>query len=378
MDIDEMIASLEPDRTGFFMPAEWEKHKQIWMGWPQRPDVWRDKAGPGMQAFVQVAEAISKFEYVMVGANEEQVKNAESMLPRKNITVVPLPQDDSWFRDTGPVFVVRRGADGRNCAIRGNDFVFNSWGEKNATWEVDDEIADEICNYAGVECDRSEFVLEGGSIHVDGEGTLLTTEECLLNKNRNPSRSREEIEAHLKERLGVKKIIWLKWGLYADEDTNGHIDNFACFVAPAKVLLAWTDDEGDPQYERSKAAYDVLTSTTDAKGRSIEVVKMPVPPPQFITEEESAGIMKAKGAMPREPGTRLAASYVNFLICHGALGLGIVAPALGVPESDDRAKQVLQEVFPGWEVVMVALGREILLGGGNVHCITCQQPLVEK
>lgn len=216
-----------------------------------------------------------------------------------------------------------------------------------------------------------DFVLEGGSIHVDGEGTLITTEECLLNHNRNPHLSQAEIERTLRDYLAVDSIIWLPNGLYNDE-TDGHVDNFCCYVRPGEVLLAWTDDQDDPNYLRCQAALRVLEESRDAKGRKLVVHRMPIPGPLYATQEECDGVDIVEGSQPRDPSIRLAGSYVNFLIVNG----GIVAPSFDDPK-DAEARAILQRVFPEHEVVMVP-GREILLGGGNIHCITQQQPAPRK
>ncbi|MCY1395981.1 Agmatine deiminase [compost metagenome] len=223
-------------------------------------------------------------------------------------------------------------------------------------------------------CDRYHtegFVLEGGSIHVDGEGTLITTEECLLNRNRNPHLSRAQIEEILSAHLAVDKIIWLPDGLFNDE-TDGHVDNFCCYVRPGEVLLAWTDDPQDPNYSRCQAALKVLEANKDAKGRSFVVHKMPIPGPLYATEQECAGVDPVAGTQERNPSVRLAGSYVNFLIVNG----GIIAPSFDDPR-DAQAREVLQKLFPEHEVVMVP-GRELLLGGGNIHCLTQQQPAPAK
>lgn len=204
-------------------------------------------------------------------------------------------------------------------------------------------------------------------------GTCLTTEECLLNKNRNPHLTKEQIEDQLKAYLGVMKIIWLPRGLYGDDDTNGHIDNMCCFVKPGVVLLSWTDDETDPQYERAVEAVSVLSKTTDAKGRKLEIIKLHVPGPLYMTEKEAAGLFQEEcEAKPRLAGTRLAASYVNFYIANGA----IIAPQFGDQKWDDEAVRVLSKAFPNHEVVRIEGAREIVLAGGNIHCITQQQPRV--
>ncbi|MEE0776437.1 MAG: agmatine deiminase family protein, partial [Bacillota bacterium] len=213
------------------------------------------------------------------------------------------------------------------------------------------------------------FVLEGGSIHTDGEGTLVTTEECLLSEGRNSHLNKEQIEAVLREYLNVEKIIWLKRGIYNDE-TNGHVDNIFAFVRPGECVLAWTDDKKDPQYEISHECLEILERETDAKGRKLKVHKLYLPKPILITAEESRGVDAVDGTLPREEGDRLAASYVNFYICNG----GIVYPTFR-DENDKRAADTLKECFPDREVTGI-YAREILLGGGNIHCITQQIPMV--
>jgi len=214
---------------------------------------------------------------------------------------------------------------------------------------------------------QAPIVLEGGSIHVDGEGTLLTTEECLLNPNRNPNLTKEEIEQVLREYLDVEKILWLGRGVYLDE-TSGHVDNLCCFVRPGAVALTWTDDTSDSQYETSLDAYERLRSATDARSRTLEVHRIHQPNPITITAEESRGVDVVEGTLPRRPGDRMAGSYINFYVANG----GVVAPTFDDPH-DDAALQTLQRLFPERRVVGVP-AREILLGGGNIHCITQQQP----
>ncbi|MDL0438466.1 agmatine deiminase [Stutzerimonas frequens] len=359
--------SSTPRRDGYYMPAEWAPHSQTWMVWPQRPDNWRDNAGPAQAAFTAVAKAIARFEPVTVCASAEQYLAARAALDDPRIRVVEISSDDAWVRDTGPTFVIDD-----NGRLRGVDWTFNAWGGEDgglyADWQRDDEVARKILEIEYCDRYRTEgFVLEGGSIHVDGEGTLITTEECLLNRNRNPQLSREQIEAVLREHLAVDSIIWLPHGLYNDE-TDGHVDNFCCFVRPGEVLLAWTDDANDPNYARCQAALAVLQRARDAKGRALTVHRMPIPGPLHASAAECAGVEALDGSQPRDPSIRLAGSYVNFLIVNG----GIIAPAFGDP-LDGEAERILTEVFPEHEVVMVP-GREILLGGGNIHCITQQQP----
>ena len=354
-----------PAADGFRMPGEFEPHDGCWMAWPERPDNWRDGAGPAQAAFAAVAAAIAATEPVTVAASAAQLEGARALLP-ESVRVVELESDDAWMRDIGPTFVV----DGRG-ARRGVDWEFNAWGGDQGglypSWERDERVAAEVLAIEGAERYRAPLVLEGGSIHVDGEGTVLTTEECLLNPNRNPGLSREQIEAHLRDYLGAEKVVWLGRGVYADE-TDGHIDNLACFARPGHVLLTWTDDKSDPQHPISTDARRRLETTTDALGRHLELVLLPSPGPLTIAAEEAAGVEPSPGTQPRRPGDRLAASYVNSYLANGR----VVMPLLD-QRHDEEAAAILRRTFPDREVVGVQ-AREILLGGGNIHCITQQVP----
>lgn len=348
------------------MPGEFEPHKGVYILWPERPDNWRNGGKPAQKTFVKVAEAISEFEHVTVGVNDAQYANARTMLP-DNVEVVEISNDDSWVRDCGATFVKNDKGD-----LRAVDWTFNAWGGLEDglyfPWDKDDRVAQKMAEMEHVDRYRlDDFVLEGGSIHVDGEGTLITTEECLLSQGRNPQLSKEQIEEVLKQHLNLEKIIWLKKGIYLDE-TNGHVDNIANFVKPGVVALAWTDDENDPQYAISKENLEILENATDAKGRKLKVVKLYVPKPVTITKEESLGVDAVDGTLPRTEGERLAASYVNYYTANG----GIVFPTFGDP-NDEKAKETLAELYPDRKIVGVP-AREILLGGGNIHCITQQVP----
>jgi len=347
------------------MPGEFEKHSQTWMLWPERPDNWRLGAKPAQKAFTAVATAIARFEPVSVGASTAQYMHARQCLP-PTVRVVELACNDSWIRDCGPTFV--RNSTGQ---IRGVDWDFNAWGGLTDglyfPWDLDDLVARKVLDMERVDRYKAPMVLEGGSIHTDGEGTLLTTEECLLNPNRNPDLSREEIEEYLKDYLSVDKILWLGQGIYQDE-TNGHVDNICCFIRPGVVALAWTDDHNDPQYEISTDAFERLSTMTDARGRKLEIHKIHIPDPILISAEESEGVDPVEGTYPRMPGDRLAGSYINFYICNG----GVVMPVFNDPH-DQAAITTLQKLFPDRQIVPIP-AREILLGGGNIHCITQQQP----
>ena len=354
-----------PKEDGFRMPGEFESHQGCWMLWPERTDTWRMGAKPAQQAFVNVATAISTFEPVTMGVNHAQYATARNMLP-DHIRVVEISNNDSWMRDSGPTFII----DG-NGNVRFVDWLFNAWGGLNGglyfPWDLDCAVARKVGEIENVDRYAAPFILEGGSIHVDGEGTLITTEECLLNTNRNPALSREEIEAHLKNYLHVEKIIWLGKGVHEDE-TDGHVDNLCCYIRPAVVALTWTDDKNDPQYDISLDAYERLSQARDAKGRTLEIHKIHQPTPMVITPEESAYVDAVEGTIPRTAGDRMAGSYINFYIANK----GVVVPVFDDP-ADQMALETLKQLFPDREVIGVN-GREILLGGGNIHCITQQQP----
>jgi agmatine deiminase len=335
------------------------------MLWPERTDNWRFGAKPAQKAFVAVASAIAQFEPVTMGVNPSQYKNASSMLPPA-VRVVEIANNDSWMRDCGPTFVVNK----KKGIVRGIDWIFNAWGGLEGglyfPWDLDDAVGQKVLEIEEVDRYKAPIVMEGGSIHVDGEGTLITTEECLLNPNRNPTLSRGEIENVLQEYLNVSKIIWLGAGVFNDE-TNGHVDNLCCFLQPGMVALTWTDDKNDPQYEISLDAYTRLEQSTDAQGRKFEIHKLHQPNPVTITEDEANGVDAVEGTLPREAGDRMAASYVNFYLCNQ----GAIVPTFNDPH-DQVALGTLQRLMPDRKIVGVP-AREILLGGGNIHCITQQQ-----
>ena len=354
-----------PQQDGFWMPAESDTHAGCWMLWPERPDNWREGAGPAAQAFTAVATAIARFEPVTVGVSASHYEFARAQLP-PGVRLVEISHDDAWVRDTGPTFVVNEQGE-----RRGVDWRFNAWGGLNGglyfPWDQDDLVARKVLEIEGDARYRAPLINEGGALHVDGDGTALVTEECLLNPNRNPSLSRTDIELYLSDYLGVHSVIWLGKGLFNDE-TDGHIDELACFSRPGEVLLTWTDNKRDPQYAISQDAFQRLSDVRDARGRRLKIHKMPMPGPLKMTAREAAGIRARDGVKPRVAGERLAASYANFYLANG----GLVMPLLD-PRTDKEAASRLKRLFPGRTVVGVP-AREILLGGGNIHCITQQVP----
>ena len=360
-----------PKQDGFHMPAEFEPHHGTVMIFPERPGSWAYGARDARRAFTEIAARLAQCEQVYMLVSERTEAIAKAMLP-ENVRLLRIETDDAWARDVAPTFV-------RNAAgeVRGISWQFNAWGGDfdglYPDYQQDDRCADEVCKALGLPCyDARPFVLEGGAIHCDGEGTVLVTEACLLSGWRNPQMTKDEITAKLLEYLGAEKVIWIPYGIYNDE-TNEHIDNIAAFTAPGSVVLAWCDDPADPQYEMSRADLAVLERETDARGRRLTVTKLPVPhKPVCVTAEECGGYVFAEGEDTREPGERLAASYVNFYIGNDC----VLVPQFGGEYAADDAKavEILRGCFPAREVVPIA-ARAILLGGGNIHCITGQCPL---
>lgn len=354
-----------PKADGFRMPGEFEPQKQIWMLWPERPDNWRNGAKPAQKTYTEVAKAIAQFEPVTMCVSPAQYKHARYELPPE-IRVVEMTSNDSWIRDCGPTFLKNDKGD-----VRAVDWDFNAWGGLvdglYFPWDQDDMVAQKVCEIEGVDTYRTPgFVLEGGSIHVDGEGTLITTEMCLLSEGRNPHMTKDEIEAQLKEYLNLEKVIWIKDGIDPAE-TNGHIDDVACFIRPGEVACIWTEDESNPFYQQAQDAYKTLCEATDAKGRKLKVHKLCLSEePCYLKGADT--IECIEGTLPREEGEVSIASYMNFLIVNG----GVIVPQYG-DVNDALALEQVQAMFPERKVVGVRT-EEVAYGGGNIHCITQQQP----
>jgi agmatine deiminase len=353
-----------PRADGFRMPAEWERHAGCWMIWPERTDNWRLGAKPAQAAFVAVAAAIARFETLTMLVSARQFGNARALLPPA-VRVVEASSNDAWARDVGPSFVVNGAG-----ALRGVDWRFNAWGGLDSglyfPWDLDDALAAKILEMERAPRYRAPCVLEGGAIHVDGAGSVLVTESCLLNPNRNPGADRATVETWLRDYLGAERVVWLGEGVPHDE-TGGHVDNLACFIRPGVAVLSWCEDPADPHHAVSRDAEARLSAA------GIAVERIPMPTPLFFSAEEAETVDHAASGMKRAAGERLAASYVNFYLAQSGANAAVIAPAFGVP-SDAAAAQKLASLFPDREIIMLP-AREILLGGGNIHCITQQQPV---
>ncbi|MBM7868410.1 agmatine deiminase [Heliobacterium gestii] len=334
-----------PQQSGFAMPPEWAPHQRTFITWPIDDTTWPDELDEVRQAYARVAQAIARFEPVTMIVLPELAEEA-AQLCGPSVDILPMEYDDSWIRDNGPTFLKNAAGE-----VAGVNWQFNAWGNKFPC-ELDNLVAPQLLDRFGIRRFDAPFVMEGGSIHVDGEGTLLTTEECLLNKNRNPHMTCEELGSQVGRYLGVEKIVWLKKGLYGDH-TDGHVDNVACFARPGVVLLQVCSDSEDPNYAISRENLEILQEAVDAKGRSFEIIPIEQPPALHHN------------------GVRMAASYINFYFVNG----GIILPVFGgeCAETDRQAEAVLARVFPDRTIVPVE-SRIILTGGGNIHCATQQMP----
>ncbi|MEU5218240.1 agmatine deiminase family protein [Streptomyces sp. NPDC020807] len=330
--------------TAFRMPAEWSAHEGTLMAWPVREDLWAGVLDDVKEEYANVARAVAAFEPVTMVAPPGHGDDARKHCG-DGVTVVELAQDDSWFRDSAPLFVL--DAAGNRAGV---DFRFNAWGRKHHPYDSDDHVSALILEHLDIDRIASDMILEGGAVTVDGEGTLITTEQCLLHPNRNPGMDRDAIETELRSRLGVEKVVWLPYGGLLDTETDGHVDGVCAFAAPGKVVVSLPDDPAHPDYARMRANRAVLEASTDARGRSFEIVDVP------------------QTAFAEVAGTEVEVSYLNYYVANG----GVVVPVAGVPQ-DEEALAVIAAAYPGREVVGVR-AHAIAYGGGGVHCITQQIP----
>jgi agmatine deiminase len=344
-----------PASLGFRMPAEWEPHAATWLAWPHKHESWPGNFGPIPQVWVEMVRALVPAEHVNILVNDADAAAGVRAILRgaqiadSHVTLHVVRTDDAWARDHGPTFITRRAHGRTELAVV--DWLYNAWGGKYPPWDHDDAVPRHIAARLGVQRFQPGIVLEGGSIDVNGRGTLLTTEACLLNPNRNPHLSREQIEQHLRDYLGVRTILWLGDGIVGD-DTDGHIDDLARFVDPGTVIVVLESDRRDENYERLRANYERLRHMTDQDGNALRVVTLPMPAPIFYEEQ------------------RLPASYANFYIANGV----VLVPVFDDP-NDPVALRTLAELFPDRRVVGIG-ARELVWGLGAFHCVTQQQPAI--
>jgi len=331
-----------PSEAGFSMPAEWAKHAATLMAWPLDLPYWEDRVGEARQEYAGIARTIVEFEPVIMVCNPGDEVGMRNQCG-SGVEPLTIPINDSWMRDSGPIFA--RNAAGQIAAV---SFRFNAWGERLPSWDLDDAMPRTVAAHLGVRLFEAPFVLEGGAILTDGQGTLITTEMCLLNPNRNPDMTREEIEEGLRRYLGVEKIVWLPYGMAGDVGavaTDGHVDGVAHYVAPGQVLLLVPDDPADEDYEFGQANLTRLGEARDARGRAIEAIHL----------------IGADGAN----------AYANCYVANGV----VIAPTVGI-HADEEGLAQLEEAFPDREVIGLPTAT-IAFGGGGPHCITQQVPVGE-
>ena len=338
-----------PLENQFYMPPEWYPHECCWMQWPTEtfpsdvtPSWSHFDLDRGRIAWANVANTISQFETLKMIVHPDDQESAISLL-NSNVEILELPINDAWCRDTGAIFLLNDKHE-----LGGVDSDFNCWGYKE-NFELDDKIAKFMIEKTKAKYFKNNMVLEGGSINVNGKGTMITTEQCLLNKNRNPELSKEQIEKNLNDYFGVSKIIWLKHG--TDEGTDGHVDNVACFSNSNTILAMTCSDKSDSYYDLLSENLEILKSSTDQDGNPINIIELEMSKKRLIPNDD-------------EPS-----SYINFYISNNA----IILPIFGDEPADENAKKILDSQFQNRQIVCLD-GRDILLGGGNIHCITQQQP----
>ena len=325
------------------MPAEWAPHSRCWMAWPTRETIWGDYLQAAKEDYANIAGAIAQFEPVSLLTPSDFTDEAAGMC-RPEIEIIPWELEDSWMRDIGPNFLKK----GEETAV--SVFHFNAWGRKYQKYRKDAALGHRMAEALGIRCFTSPIYMEGGGICTDGEGTLLTTEQCILHDNRNPGISKAEAEHELRHALGVEKVIWLP-GDPEDYETDGHVDGLACFIRPGAVLLAVDPDRSNERHEILMKNVRALEQATDARGRKLEI--------HYIEEANELDSID----------DRFCWSYINFYIANG----GIVMPSFGIP-ADERAHAVLESCFPDRKIIQVNV-KGVATGGGGIHCITQQQPV---
>jgi agmatine deiminase len=373
----------DPKSLGYRMPAEWEPHEGTWLSWPHSPRSWAQNFGPIPSVFVKIVGGLCEFEKVHICvANELSKQGVERMLREAKVDLAAVSfhivaTNDAWARDHGPIFIVKdqpatrsnpalfpveteeslrtveAAASARLAII---DWKFNSWGEKYHPWDDDDAVPERVAEILRLPCFHPRMVLEGGSIDVNGKGSLLTTEAVLLNPNRNPSMSRKQIESRLDEYLAARNVIWLGGGI-AGDDTDGHVDDLARFVNERTVLAVVEEDPEDVNYKALRENFERLQGAQDQEGNKFELIKLPTP-----------GKVLRGGQNPAAAGERLPASYANFFIGNGS----VLAPVFG-HENDRQALGLLGDLFPGRKIIGIDC-KDLVGGYGAIHCVTQQQP----
>ena len=349
------IRSESVDWSAYRLPAEWEKHEATFLAWPHNAETWPGLLEGVEKTYLHIIQALLPGEKVYLlakdcsAATQIQERLTREKISSPNLKILTIPSDDAWVRDSGPIFVLRR--DAKQPQRLAHDFIFNSWGRKYGPWDLDDVIPPAACRMLDIPWVTHDFVLEGGSLDTDGQGTLLTTEQCLLNPNRNPSLRRTDIEERLARWLGIRKVIWLHDGLEGD-DTDGHIDDITRFVAPGTVVTVVEPDPKDANHAPLQENLARLRSAQDAKGQPLQIIELPMPP-------------RTDGPHHRNP-----ASHANFYIGNSA----VLVPTFASP-TDAIVLDRLRPFFPDRKVVGIDC-RDLVAGLGAIHCITQQMPAI--
>ncbi len=349
------ILSESVDWSAYRLPAEWEKHEATFLAWPHNAETWPGLLEGVEKTYLHIIQALLPGEKVYLlakdcsSATQIQERLTREKISSPNLKILTIPSDDAWVRDSGPIFVLRR--DAKQPQRLAHDFIFNSWGRKYGPWDLDDVIPPAACRMLDIPWITHDFVLEGGSLDTDGQGTLLTTEQCLLNPNRNPSLRRTDIEERLARWLGIQKVIWLHDGLEGD-DTDGHIDDITRFVAPGTVVTVVEPDPKDANHAPLQENLARLRSAQDAKGQPLQIIELPMPP-------------RSDGPHHRNP-----ASHANFYIGNSA----VLVPTFASP-TDAIVLDRLRPFFPDRKVVGIDC-RDLVAGLGAIHCITQQMPAI--
>lgn len=357
-----------PKRDGFYMPAEYEEHSATVMVWCERAGSWTHGAKPARPVFAEIIKNICKGEKVYLAVSKKGRESAEKLLAKEiaqnSVELWEVETDDCWARDIAPTFV-KRGKE-----IRGVDWKFNAWGGEAdglyRYYEKDDAFAATVCEKLGLSSYAARpFILEGGSVHSNGKGTVITTEECLLSAGRNIELSKEQIELKLKEYLGAERVVWLPFGVCGDE-TNGHVDNICAFTDENTVVLGWTEKDGEQKRR-------CLQNLKTLEMAGLKVIKLPFPEKSVtFTQHDLDGFVYEEGEIERTLNEPLAASYVNFYVCNAA----VLVPVFG-DKNDKKALKILRKAFFYKEIIPI-FTRDLILGGGNIHCLTQQLPKAKE
>jgi agmatine deiminase len=352
MGLFQQPASSTPRSEGYAMPAEWAPHAATWLAWPHNRETWPTQLARVQEIWLKMIVELARAEHVNLLVNDESAEREVAARLKaagaamQAISLLRIPSVDVWMRDYGPTFITRNS---KEEPLACNDWVFNGWGGKYTAYEEDDSVAKAIASRLGIPVFAHALVLEGGSIEVNGSGICLTTTQCLLNKNRNPHLSQNEIERFLNDSLATSRVIWLGEGI-AGDDTDGHIDDIARFVNPNTVVCVRAANGRDENYAPLEENYERLLAARDASGAKLEVI--PLPSPGLVAYE----------------GARLPASYANFYIANET----VLVPVFGDP-ADARALGIVGDVFPGRRIIGLHCA-EVVAGLGAIHCVTQQQP----